>query len=110
MTAAKIPLIDLSLPFGCGMSCSKPCSDETASADANNNQTLANEGWIARSTIDEPRLSELAQTYKAIGYEVKIIYSNTPSLSDDCTICFDELTASNKDWGTVYVRKNDNPR
>ncbi|MGD9661271.1 MAG: hypothetical protein AB7U63_08355 [Porticoccaceae bacterium] len=107
MNETKIPLTDLSLPFGCGISCSNPCSSDTATSGTVNTikKALEAEGWIARSSIDEPRLSEIAKTYENIGYEVKIIYSDTASLGNDCTICFDDLEANNRRWGTVYIRK-----
>ena len=109
MAETKIPLNELSLSFGCGAPCSSPCSSNPATAreaNSDRNNALQAEGWIARSTIDEPRLSEIANTYRDIGYEVKIVYSDTDALDEDCTLCFDGLTASNRRWGTAHVRKS----
>jgi len=37
---------------------------------------LEEEGWLRRSILDEPRLSEVLETYRSLGYEV--IQRNRP--------------------------------
>lgn len=61
------------------------------------NQRLARDGWLAQSTIGEPRLSELVGTYKKLGYEVHI-EPYRPSIDDG-------PGAEGLDLSTVYVRK-----
>ena len=35
-------------------------------------EELEKEGWIKRTTIDEPRLSEIILEYQSLGYEVHL--------------------------------------
>ena len=35
-------------------------------------EELEKEGWIKRTTIDEPRLSEIILEYESLGYEVRL--------------------------------------
>lgn len=53
---------------------------------------LADEGWTRQNVAAEPRLSEVVETYKAMGHEVLLV----PMLRDracegeagSCTACF----------------------
>jgi hypothetical protein len=75
---------------------------------------LAKEGWILRTTIGEPRLSEVVENYKAMGFEVHVEHFGTSSADhkaseggESCTTCFDVADKSNPSqaWGSVYVRQ-----
>lgn len=88
---------------GCGSSCGPSGGDDTA-------DTLMRDGWILRTTIGEPRLSELVENYKSMGYEVHVEYFGDAAQSSPdgqaCTTCFDAADRSDEKqrWGSVYVR------
>ena len=63
---------------------------------------LEKEGWLKRTTIGEPRLSEIVELYKSLGYEVRIEPVTLEDMDNDCRRCYE----NNVDKvGTVYVRK-----
>lgn len=75
---------------------------------------LQAEGWILRTTIGEPRLSEVAENYRAMGHEVHVEYFDTAAagaVQDDgaagCTTCFDaaDTVDAGQRWGSIYVRR-----
>ena len=68
---------------------------------------LTREGWVRQSTLSEPRLSEVAANYRAMGYEVLI--ENYRS-QDGCNTCFDAGDAMGQVYGTVFVRKGEGSR
>ncbi|MGQ0711662.1 MAG: hypothetical protein ACT4NV_18160 [Rhodoferax sp.] len=71
---------------------------------------LAQQGWVLRTTIGEPRLSEVAENYRAMGYEVHVEYlAPAPHIhtadASACTTCFDaDPQGQSQRWGSVYVR------
>ena len=81
-----------------------------ASTDADDPQArLAQEGWILRTTIGEPRLSEVVENYRAMGYEVHVEpFATSHAAAADgessCTVCYDDASAGQA-WGSVYVRQ-----
>lgn len=95
-----------------GSSCS---SGGGAAAESNDPaDRLAKEGWVLRTTIGEPRLSEVVENYRAMGFEVHVEHFGTTSAdkkADDgeesCTTCFDSADKTNPSqaWGSVYVRQ-----
>lgn len=66
---------------------------------------LQQQGWILRTTIGEPRLSEVVENYLAMGYEVHVERFQVGE--GGCTTCFDAADKSDQRqvWGTVYVRQ-----
>jgi hypothetical protein len=66
-------------------------------------EELEKEGWIKRTTIDEPRLSEIVSEYKSLGYEVHLEPVKLEDLGEDCKRCYRSQIDKLK---TVYVRKN----
>jgi hypothetical protein len=62
---------------------------------------LTREGWRIQSTNDEPRLSELAEMYKEIGYDVHLEPFH-PEEEPGCTECM-KLQADR--YKTIYIRK-----
>jgi NAD-dependent dihydropyrimidine dehydrogenase PreA subunit len=62
---------------------------------------LTGEGWEKRATYDEPRLSELADMYKELGYEVYL----QPFNPDEATGCAQCLKVSPEKYKTIYIRK-----
>ncbi len=65
-------------------------------------EELKKKGWLKRTTIGEPRLSEIVDLYKSLGYEVRIEPVILDEMDDDCRRCY--KNDMNK-VGTVYVRK-----
>ena len=65
---------------------------------------LLKDGWVRQTTIGEPRLSEIVQNYKAMGFEVHVEEFKTEGDSG-CTTCFDAGQGMGFMYGTVYVRK-----
>ena len=65
-------------------------------------EELKKEGWEKRFTIDEPRLSEMAEQYRELGFEV-LLEPFDPS-SEECTIC---ITAAADRYKTIYTRRKD---
>lgn len=64
---------------------------------------LLKDGWVRQTTIGEPRLSEIVQNYKAMGFEVHVEEFKTDG--DGCNTCFDAGQGLGFMYGTVYVRK-----
>ena len=65
---------------------------------------LTREGWQKQSTNDEPRLSELAETYKDIGYDVHLEPFD-PEEEPGCMECM-KLQADR--YKTIYIRNRRN--
>jgi len=66
-------------------------------------EELKKEGWIKRTTIDEPRLSEIVSEYESLGYEVHLEPVKLEDLSEECRKCYEKNIGKIK---TVYVRKS----
>lgn len=67
-------------------------------------EELRKEGWEKRFTMDEPRLSEAAEQYQELGFEVLLEPVDTSS--EECTAC---ITAFHDRYKTIYTRqKSDN--
>ena len=59
------------------------------------------QGWKRQATYDEPRLSEMANTYRKIGLEIHL----EPIHADeepDCTACMEIMPELYK---TIYTRR-----
>jgi aspartate aminotransferase-like enzyme len=65
-------------------------------------EELKREGWEKRFTIDEPRLSEMVEQYKELGFEVLLEPADTSS--EECTTCL-KNPAFNQGYKTIYTRK-----
>jgi len=63
-------------------------------------EELQKQGWEKRFTTDEPRLSEMAEQYQELGFEV-LLEPVDPS-SEECTVC---ITASSDRYRTIYTRR-----
>ena len=66
-------------------------------------EELRKEGWEKRFTIDEPRLSEMVEQYKELGFEV--LLEPVDLSSEECTTCL-KNPAFNQRYKTIYTRKN----
>jgi len=63
-------------------------------------EELKKEGWEKRFTIDEPRLSEMVEQYKELGFEVLLEPVDTSS--EECITC---ITAFPHLYKTIYTRR-----
>jgi len=62
---------------------------------------LVLEGWERQNSLDEPRLSEVAEMYREIGFEVRIEPFD-PDKESGCTEC---MKASAEKYKTIYTRR-----
>jgi hypothetical protein len=65
--------------------------------------TPVDDGWRRLSTLSEPRLTEMVENYKSLGYEVEV--RDIQRSEGSCTTCFDTGEALGQVFGTVYVRR-----
>ena len=63
---------------------------------------IQEEGWVKQTTIGEPRLNEIVQLYKSLGYEVRLETVKLDELGEECRRCYESEIGEVK---TVYVRK-----
>jgi hypothetical protein len=63
-------------------------------------EELKKEGWEKRFTIDEPRLSEMAEQYNELGFEV--LFEPVDLSSEECTSC---MAAAPQRYKTIYTRQ-----
>ena len=64
---------------------------------------LLRDGWRKQTTIGEPRLSELAENYRSLGYEVLV--ERYRADGDGCNSCFEAGDATGQFNGTIYLRE-----
>ncbi len=65
----------------------------------NREDKLKKESWEKRFTIDEPRLSEMTEQYKELGFEV--LLEPVDLSSEECTSC---MAADPQRYKTIYTR------
>jgi hypothetical protein len=68
-------------------------------------EELKREGWEKRFTTDEPRLSEMIEQYKELGFEV--LLESVDTSSEECTSC---ITAFSDRYKTIYTRQKNKER
>ena len=64
-------------------------------------EALKKEGWTKQSTHDEPRLSEVVNTYEEIGLEVHLEPFD-PDEERECTEC---MRGAAEKYKTIYTRE-----
>ncbi len=62
---------------------------------------LQQEGWIKRTILDEPRLSEVAELYESLGFEVLIEPTRQTNFGPECNECYAEHCDK---FFIIYVR------
>ena len=67
-------------------------------------EDLEKQGWLKQTTYDEPRLSEIAEMYREMGYDVHFAPFN-PDDEPDCSEC---MKAQPDRYKTIYTRKRVN--
>ena len=60
------------------------------------------EGWVKRTTINEPKLSEIVGEYERLGFEVLLEPVNLDECAECGKICYGKAV---DEFRTVYVRK-----
>lgn len=58
--------------------------------------------WIQRNIIDEPRLSELVETYESLGFEVMLKDFDPKEFPQDCNTC---MIANPDRFKVLFTRK-----
>ncbi|MFH1976103.1 MAG: hypothetical protein ABIJ52_11170 [Pseudomonadota bacterium] len=66
--------------------------------------SLTEEGWEMRSTMDEPRLSELIEMYEELDLDVHL----EPFDPENETGCSECMKASPERYKTIFTRKKGN--
>ena len=64
-------------------------------------ERLEKDGWVRRTTYDEPRLSELVESYKELGLEVRLEEPDADDI-EGCSACFKASAGKMK---TIYTRE-----
>lgn len=59
------------------------------------------EGWTARNTIDEPRLTELVELYEELGFEVMLRPVSPEHAGEVCAEC---VLVDPERYRTIYTR------
>lgn len=77
-------------------------------AVGNREAQLIARGWTKRTTIGEPRLSELIENYRSLGYEVEVVEHRTEG--DNCGTCFDAGREMGQVYGDLWLRKKPGAR
>ncbi|MGD9131382.1 MAG: hypothetical protein PVH73_07405 [Candidatus Bathyarchaeota archaeon] len=65
-------------------------------------EELKKQGWVKRTTIGEPRLSEIVEEYKALGFDVHLEPVNLEEMDEECRRCYENDGNKSR---TVYVKK-----
>lgn len=61
-------------------------------------------GWEKQGSFDEPRLSDVVETYREMGFEV-LLDAYDPSLDAEGGGCNGCISASAERFRTVFIRK-----
>ena len=64
---------------------------------------LLSHGWVKQTTIGEPRLSEIVENYRNMGYDVHVVEHPVEPSVDGCNSCFHGDEGSQM-YGDVYIR------
>jgi hypothetical protein len=65
-------------------------------------EDLERQGWTRQFTADEPRLSEAAEEYKKLGFEVLLEPVNPQEMEGECSSC---LMAACDQYKIIYTRR-----
>jgi hypothetical protein len=88
-----------SIPGNAGM---KPIKLKLVSSGTESE--LLAQGWVKQTTIGEPRLSEIVENYRNMGYEVHVIEHPAEDTGESCNTCFSAGAEAGKMYGDVYIR------
>ena len=66
-------------------------------------EELKKQGWVKQFTYDEPRLSEAAELYESLGFEVYLEPLRPNELDmQQCMTCYETMCSRYK---TIYIKK-----
>ncbi|MCP4604554.1 MAG: hypothetical protein GY847_29200 [Proteobacteria bacterium] len=68
-------------------------------------QELEKQGWEKRNTYDDPRLSEIAEMYEEMDFEVHL----EPFDPEEETECSECMKVDPKQYKTIYTRRKEDP-
>jgi hypothetical protein len=71
---------------------------------------LLAQGWTKQTTIGEPRLSEIVENYRQLGYEVTVIEHPAEVSGDGCNTCFTAGAEQGQMCGDVFIRRSGNAK
>ncbi len=75
----------------------------------NRQEELAGQGWTRRTVTDEPRLSEVVEAYRALGFEVRLEPIDPgQGNAQGCNACWQGEGAADR-WRVVYTRPGGGP-
>ncbi|MFX0113328.1 MAG: hypothetical protein ACFFB3_02150 [Candidatus Hodarchaeota archaeon] len=77
---------------------------EMSKNSSNREAELRKDGWIKRSALDEPRLSEAVELYKSLGFEVKLEPAQPGDLGANCSVCYSDICDK---FTMIYTRKKE---
>lgn len=63
-------------------------------------EELQKSGWVKQTTYDEPRLTEMCEMYRELGFEVHL----EPFVPDEETECSECMRLHPEKYKTVYTR------
>lgn len=66
---------------------------------------LLAQGWIKQTTIGEPRLSEIVENYRSMGYDVHVVEHSVEPAGDGCNTCYSAGAEIDQVYGDVYIRR-----
>ena len=92
---------------GSGQSDTIPVRDRERQAGvvpvSENPRIIESEGWEKRGVFDEPRLSEICETYRDLGFEILLVEYDR-NFDGLCSVCFDGAPQPDR-YKVVYTRK-----
>jgi hypothetical protein len=71
---------------------------------------LLAQGWTKQTTIGEPRLSEIAENYRQLGYEVQVIEHPAEAGGETCNTCFTAGAEIGQSYGDLFIKKRSGGR
>ncbi|MCC6246576.1 MAG: hypothetical protein IT499_02280 [Rubrivivax sp.] len=64
---------------------------------------LATQGYERRTTAAEPRLSEIVEEYRRIGFDVEVVDHEADA--ETCNVCFEGPAVAKAGYRDVWVRR-----
>ncbi len=79
-----------------------PDNESYLGCDLPHDPVLTSEGWQWRCNTDNNRTREVVDTYRELGFEVRLVPVSVDGLSDSCAGCKEALCT----FSAVYTRKS----
>lgn len=76
-----------------------PCAAEVS---IRGREALEAQGWVRRTVSDRRRVDELVETYRAIGFETRVVGLDPASFGEACNSC---ALAACGDSLAIFVRR-----